>query len=40
VDLTSLPQYDFIIFGIPTWNYGELQEDWDDRWEDLDETIC
>jgi flavodoxin II len=36
-DLASLQQYDFIIFGIPTWDYGELQEDWDDRWEDLDE---
>ena len=36
-DLASLQQYDFIIFGIPTWDYGELQEDWDDRWEELDE---
>jgi len=36
-DLASFQQYDFMIFGIPTWDYGELQEDWDDRWEDLDE---
>lgn len=29
--------YNFIIFGIPTWDYGELQEDWEDVWEDIDE---
>lgn len=29
--------YDFIIFGIPTWDYGELQEDWEDIWDDIDE---
>ncbi|MEX2962008.1 flavodoxin FldB [Microbulbifer sp. TYP-18] len=28
-------QYDFLIFGIPTWDYGELQEDWESIWEDL-----
>jgi flavodoxin II len=28
--------YDCIIFGIPTWDYGELQEDWEDIWEDID----
>lgn len=27
--------YDFIIFGIPTWDYGELQEDWENQWEAL-----
>lgn len=36
-DLGSFGQYQFMIFGIPTWDYGELQEDWDDRWEELDE---
>ena len=36
-DLDSLITYDFLLFGIPTWDYGELQEDWDDRWEDLDD---
>lgn len=29
--------YDCIIMGIPTWDYGELQEDWEDIWADLDE---
>lgn len=28
--------YDCIIFGIPTWDYGELQEDWEDIWDDID----
>lgn len=36
-DLNTLDDYDFLLFGIPTWDYGELQEDWDDRWEDLDD---
>lgn len=36
-DLNLLDNYDFLLFGIPTWDYGELQEDWDDRWEDLDD---
>ncbi len=29
--------YDYLIFGIPTWDYGELQEDWEDIWDELDE---
>lgn len=29
--------YDYLIFGIPTWDYGELQEDWEEVWPDLDE---
>ncbi|MDO6747370.1 flavodoxin FldB [Gilvimarinus sp. 1_MG-2023] len=29
--------YDCIILGIPTWDYGELQEDWDEIWDDIDD---
>ena len=29
--------YDCIIMGIPTWDYGELQEDWEEIWDELDE---
>ena len=29
--------YDFIIMGIPTWDYGELQEDWEEIWDDIGE---
>lgn len=28
-------QYDFLICGIPTWDYGELQEDWENVWDQL-----
>ena len=27
--------YDFIILGISTWDYGELQEDWESIWSDI-----
>lgn len=30
--------YDFIILGIPTWDYGELQEDWEEIWDDIDDV--
>lgn len=30
--------YDYIILGIPTWDYGELQEDWEDIWAEIDEV--
>lgn len=29
--------YDQLMFGIPTWDYGELQEDWEEIWDDIDE---
>lgn len=29
--------YDAIIMGIPTWDYGELQEDWEEVWPDIDD---
>ncbi len=29
--------YDCLIFGIPTWDYGELQEDWEDVWLELND---
>lgn len=28
--------YDYIIIGCPTWNVGELQDDWDNYYEELD----
>ena len=30
--------YRQLIFGIPTWDYGELQEDWEDVWDALDQV--
>lgn len=30
-----MEQYDLLILGIPTWDFGELQEDWEAVWSDL-----
>ena len=35
VALANCLDYDFIIFGISTWDYGELQEDWESIWQDI-----
>jgi flavodoxin II len=35
--IISTQFYTQIIFGIPTWDYGELQEDWEDIWDEIDE---
>ena len=29
--------YDFIILGISTWDFGELQEDWESIWSDINQ---
>ena len=33
--LVNCLDYEFIIFGISTWDYGELQEDWESIWLDI-----
>ena len=33
--LTFMAEYDFLILGISTWDFGEIQEDWFDVWEDI-----
>jgi len=35
VPLSNCLSYDILMFGISTWDYGELQEDWEAQWEDL-----
>ncbi|KAB8305321.1 flavodoxin FldB [Erwinia endophytica] len=30
-----MEQYDLLILGIPTWDFGELQEDWEAIWTTL-----
>lgn len=35
--LSKCQDYDFLIFGISTWDYGELQEDWESHWQDITE---
>jgi len=36
-DLKRCLDYSFLIMGIPTWDYGELQEDWENLWPQFDE---
>lgn len=31
----AMVEYTSLILGIPTWDFGELQEDWDEHWEVL-----
>jgi flavodoxin II len=33
----EIDHYQQIIFGIPTWDYGELQEDWEAIWDEIDD---
>jgi flavodoxin I len=36
-DVTQLDfaQYDKIILGIPTWDFGQIQSDWEEFWDDI-----
>lgn len=36
VPLNETRHYSSLIFGIPTWDYGELQEDWEENWSDIE----
>lgn len=33
--LSKTEQFDILIFGISTWDFGELQEDWEATWQDI-----
>jgi flavodoxin II len=33
--VAAMAEYPCLILGIPTWDFGELQEDWDEHWEVL-----
>lgn len=35
VALNQAEQFDVLIFGISTWDFGELQEDWESCWQDI-----
>ena len=34
--VATMQEYDYLLLGIPTWDYGELQEDWENIWDDID----
>lgn len=38
-DVTQLDIADYqqLIFGIPTWDFGQIQSDWEEFWEDVQE---
>ncbi|GGW91973.1 flavodoxin FldB [Alteromonas halophila] len=35
VALSNTANYDILIFGISTWDFGELQEDWESHWDEV-----
>lgn len=39
-DVTQLDfsDYQLMILGIPTWDFGQIQSDWEDFWDDLKEV--
>jgi flavodoxin I len=39
-DVTQLEFADYqqIILGIPTWDFGQIQSDWEDFWEDINQV--
>lgn len=37
VSLSKALNYDLLIFGISTWDFGELQEDWESSWADIEQ---
>lgn len=38
VPLSKCSEYDILILGISTWDYGELQEDWEAHWQDINQV--
>lgn len=33
--LEKSTHYDLVLYGISTWDFGELQEDWESTWDDI-----
>ncbi|MFS1901579.1 flavodoxin FldB [Vibrio lentus] len=36
--LSFMADYDLLLLGISTWDFGEIQEDWNELWEDIATT--
>ncbi|MCZ4295270.1 flavodoxin FldB [Vibrio sinaloensis] len=34
--LSLMADYDFLILGISTWDFGEIQEDWNELWDQIE----
>lgn len=39
-DITQLTfsEYSYFILGVPTWDFGQIQSDWEEFWDDLSEV--
>lgn len=35
VPLSRMAEYDILILGLSTWDFGEIQEDWEAHWDDI-----
>jgi flavodoxin II len=35
--LSKMDDYELLVLGISTWDFGELQEDWEGLWDDIDD---
>ena len=33
--LNKIDDFELVIMGISTWDYGQIQEDWEGHWEDI-----
>lgn len=33
--LKAAEDYDILVFGLSTWDFGEIQEDWESRWDEI-----
>lgn len=36
--LSLMTDYDLLLLGISTWDFGEIQEDWNELWDDIATT--
>ena len=36
--VTQMSEYDILFLGIPTWDFGELQTDWGNSWDAIDQV--
>lgn len=35
INLKKMEEFDVLILGISTWDFGEIQEDWESQWQDI-----
>lgn len=38
VNLKKAESFDILLLGISTWDFGEIQEDWESQWQDIADT--